>query len=502
MSLIPHSSHLSFKLIIAVEEHTVILAEDATPIRLPPPCSQHRPRRTIGALEPNPLHRNTKMFCGGNREPLLDDNLESDMPIVGSTTTAATTTLGPGPIERHNASEYSHSTVFITQAADDASYTNLNAPPLTTHYTPPRECVGRWMLAGGQTVIITLATVGNTTTRRIAATPPAAETSVPSVPIAPPSSVAAITPRADFIAQNHTVFSLDLNGTATDPSYRKCQPYQLAPTYSPGICPDGQTVAEVTAWQLSASTGYRTFWQASCCRSGMTFGPEFYAACISTFSAPLQALALITTSPFNGASLSTTYEYTSRVYISSASIYSTVTISSTTQLTTGLAVADPVVIAWQIEDFRLFPSTYAASLAAQIGVNLSPTDIGAEPASLSTAAKVGIGVGALIGALAVITALVVLCLKRRRQKTETSAPPDMLPEMADQDHDLATKKWWAGGKWRSEAAAHAEPQELESKTVHVVPGPPAELEGSARLLHPHETGQVVFAQREQGALET
>lgn len=212
------------------------------------------------------------------------------MPIVGSTVTEiGTTTLGsttyistlPDLVVTYNASEYSHSTVYVTFAPIDASFTNLNAPPLTTHYTQPSECEERWMLAGGQEV---------TTTRRI----PTAQASVTAVnsaastngnsiamtlsaplSIVAPSPVsispiitssAALLPRQEFVAQNFTVMSLDLNGTATDPSYRGCQPYRLAPTYSPGICPHGQTIAEVTAWQVNASTGYRTFWQASCCK--------------------------------------------------------------------------------------------------------------------------------------------------------------------------------------------------------------------------------------------
>jgi hypothetical protein len=67
--------------------------------------------------------------------------------------------------------------------------------------------------------------------------------------------------------------------------------------------------------------------------------------------------------------------------------------------------------------------------------------------------------------------------------------------MEDQDQDHAKKKWWAGGKWRSEATAEAEKQELDSKTVHVVPGPPAELDG-AELQHPNEAGRVVYPHRD------
>ncbi|KAH6612510.1 hypothetical protein C7974DRAFT_79642 [Boeremia exigua] len=418
------------------------------------------------------------------------------MPIVGSTTVLGTTILGSttfvatfNPVITYNASEYSHSTIFVTEAADDASFTNLNAPPLTTYYTPPNECAERWMLAGGQEI---------TTTRRLPTSTLIANSDVAAT--FPMTSSAALLPRATFVPQNYTVFSLDLNGTATDPSYRSCQPFRLAPTYSPGICPDGQTVAEVTAWQIKAATGHRTFWQASCCRSGMTFGPEFYEACISTFATPLQALALIVTSPSSGAAASTTYEYETLVFVTSASSWSTTTVSSTTLLSTGLAVADPIVVAWLDENLGLFPPEYVASLAARFSMTV-PSSTGrlapptATPAAgLSSGAKIGIGVGAAVGVLAAVIAGVWLCLKRRR-KPQTSDPHASLPEMADQDGELARKKWWGAGKWRSEVASHAEPQELESKSVRVVPGPPAELDG-AELQHPRAAGQVVYPRRD------
>jgi hypothetical protein len=163
------------------------------------------------------------------------------MPIVGGITENVTATLGQTTYvsTRFDVGEYSHSTVFTTSDNGVPTVTNLNLPPLTTIFTPPTQCADRWMLAGGQKV-----------TRHM---PPAGSR---------------LLPRADTtIYQNTTVFSLDLEGTATDPSYRSCQPYALAPTYSPGVCPYGQTIAEITAWQISAATGgHRTFWQASCCK--------------------------------------------------------------------------------------------------------------------------------------------------------------------------------------------------------------------------------------------
>ena len=102
-----------------------------------------------------------------------------------------------------------------------------------------------------------------------------------------------------------------------------------------------------------------------------------------------------------------------------------------------------------------------------------------------------------MGVLAAVIAGVLLCLKRRRKMLAAApAPEDSLPEMADQDGELARKKWWAGGKWRSEVDSRADPQELESKTVHVVPGPPAELDGAE--VRRADGGHVVDLRRDGG----
>jgi hypothetical protein len=180
------------------------------------------------------------------------------MPIVGGVTTSVvtipamdtTTRRFPGVdstttvllYTTYNASLYSHSTVFVTTEKDASTLANMNAPALTKVFTLKEECANRWMLGGGQQV-----------TRFV---PDEIK----------PIIFNATSTMPGYVRQNLTMFSLNLNGTATDPVYRSCQPYGLAPTYSPGICPLGHTIAEITAYQVSASTGFRTFWQASCCR--------------------------------------------------------------------------------------------------------------------------------------------------------------------------------------------------------------------------------------------
>lgn len=184
------------------------------------------------------------------------------MPIVGATntstgaigvTTYLTTVDATGETvtnriyTTYNATLYSHSTVFVTTEQDTTTLENRFLPALTKVYTPSSECAERWMLAGSQTI-----------TRNVGA-------EITPITVAPD-----VISNGDFVRQNLTVFSMSLNGSATDRLYRTCQPYGLAATYSPGICPSGQTIAEITAYQVSASEGYRTFWQASCCRRSVS----------------------------------------------------------------------------------------------------------------------------------------------------------------------------------------------------------------------------------------
>jgi hypothetical protein len=68
---------------------------------------------------------------------------------------------------------------------------------------------------------------------------------------------------ADTTTGPTTIFS----AFSRDPNYLDCQPYCVTPTYSPGVCPEGQTVLEVTELQSTGSDGVAaTHWLASCCR--------------------------------------------------------------------------------------------------------------------------------------------------------------------------------------------------------------------------------------------
>lgn len=216
----------------------------------------------------------------------------------------------------------------------------------------------------------------------------------------------------------------------------------------------------------------------------MGFGTEYPEACISTFSTPVRARAPLTAPPYNN----TVFEYQESTYLSSLRSWSVHTISYETTLTTGVAIADPVVVAWQAEDYSYFPSKYASSLLSRFAITIPTPTPGPTTNTytkvgttrLSTAARVGIAVGSAIGALTLIIVVILLFLKRRRYKNvESQLSEPEIPEMQDQDRDLANKKWWIRGRWRNEVQAQADPQELENTTVNVVPGPPAELDGEA-----------------------
>jgi hypothetical protein len=150
------------------------------------------------------------------------------MPIVGPPRTDSTQTLGctssVSTLPKRDESRWWHSTVFVTSLSM-SSYSSQGVPDLTTVYTYPTQCVDRWM-----GVILNCNNA--------------------SVP------------------QNTTVYSIDPAriDMVSDPLYRSCQRYST-PVYSPGVCPSGHTIAEVTAFVSEVTTGVdRTFWQASCCR--------------------------------------------------------------------------------------------------------------------------------------------------------------------------------------------------------------------------------------------
>jgi NAD(P)-dependent dehydrogenase (short-subunit alcohol dehydrogenase family) len=89
---------------------------------------------------------------------------------------------------------------------------------------------------------------------------------------------------------------------------------------------------------------------------------------------------------------------------------------------------------------------------------------------LSTGGKAGIGVGAVLGFVA-LGALLILLLLRRKKKLQHPTVPEM-------DGQPSGFKRFLGGKWRAEAEAKSEPVEIDSRGIKVIPGPPVELEAA------------------------
>lgn len=231
----------------------------------------------------------------------------------------------------------------------------------------------------------------------------------------------------------------------------------------------------------------------------MSFGTQAAYKCVSDITKSLKGFDLLTAFPYSGAStLTTDYEWVTYSFINSdfgSDGYSTISVSNVTAITSGTAIADPIVIGWQVEDMSKFPTAYASSLANKIGVTLetssaiparssslprqtdtpSPTPNTTPSDGLSIGAKAGIGVGAVFGSLLIGgAALLYFSKRKRRQTTPTRAGVDVA-EMEDQDQALASKKWYLFGKWRNEHAGEERRHELDSKSVNVVPGPPVEL---------------------------
>ena len=160
--------------------------------------------------------------------PLLQDHRRNtNMPIIGSshgtstfiTTVPACTTV----VAEREEVTWSHSEVFVTSYGNLTAIPRLNVPDLTIVHTPDSSCIDRWVY-------------------------------LPTSNCGDDSSI-------DDIVWSVNPTRLPVS----DPSYSRCQLYGT-PTYSPGICPSGQTIAEVTAFESSISNGIKTFWQASCCK--------------------------------------------------------------------------------------------------------------------------------------------------------------------------------------------------------------------------------------------
>lgn len=98
---------------------------------------------------------------------------------------------------------------------------------------------------------------------------------------------------------------------------------------------------------------------------------------------------------------------------------------------------------------------------------------------LSPGAIAGIVIGVLVGTIILGAAVVwLLTKKKKRTRDQALIPEGTSYEIEEQDHVFSKRKWFLKGRWWNEVEETVDPQELDSKTVHIVPGPPVELEAS------------------------
>jgi hypothetical protein len=182
------------------------------------------------------------------------------MPIVENTITIT-----------GNVNDWSHSTIFSTSAD---TYAAEDAPALTTYWTPPAACSDRWMGGdpftayrpstvmwgyGDPTSLVQPTTILDST--ELMSSP----TVMAFRPVSTPNTERD-TPYEIFVAFSTTPVNTR-SGAVYDPSYSRCQPLGALLKYSPGICPQGQTVAEITEYHYAQTSGsVATRFSASCCQ--------------------------------------------------------------------------------------------------------------------------------------------------------------------------------------------------------------------------------------------
>ena len=204
----------------------------------------------------------------------------------------------------------------------------------------------------------------------------------------------------------------------------------------------------------------------------MTFDSSYPRGCLSSFSTAFAAYAPLSLTDAIGDPVYQSINTDSK----SDGFFVLSTDTSITTLASGLAVAGNVVVGWQIDDFKSFPSEYATSLAKRINITL--------PVSTATSNRLrpgviaGISVGVGLGVVIIGLVVTLLYLRKRRKATSTMTENSGPHEMEDQDETFRQHRFFFGGRWRTEVEPINSHRELDSKTIVAVPGPPSELYGS------------------------
>ncbi|KAH8710055.1 hypothetical protein GQ44DRAFT_776821 [Phaeosphaeriaceae sp. PMI808] len=351
-----------------------------------------------------------------------------------------------------SSSSSSQLSIFTTTVTASSEMSSVNAPALLTVFTPPSECSERWVL---QHTIDTTYTVYSTRSQSV-----------------------------DW--RSNSVWSA-------------CHPQSVYPSsYSPGVCPSGYEMGDVTKAIQRHEKGSWTSWNAACCQNGLIANRPFsgFASCTGHFTKALRAfmpLTLVDENDSNPRRYNGGYEYEHATKISGT----WTSMVNITILTSGSARADGIIIEWQASDLSKFPAPYARSLAQQLGIPLTPTRSSitsptaspgtwtslllpqqtdppslplppSPPPNLSTGAKAGIGIGAIFSAALVLGIITILVICRHRRKSAATTEQVVSSPVATKGVDAmlaAMRKSDLEGRWRSEAEDKMEVSELDARSV-------------------------------------
>ncbi|KAF2637162.1 hypothetical protein P280DRAFT_530846 [Massarina eburnea CBS 473.64] len=344
-----------------------------------------------------------------------------------------------------NVAVYSHSTVFAITHTAPLSTSEANFPSLLDQFSPPSSCRDRWMVRGEPYQVVVPTTTYN---------------------------------------NMYDAYSVSTEGPG-DRLYNECKPVNGIHVYSPGVCPDGQTLAEVTLHQMEVTIGVTdSYWQASCCPSGFTCGSAKHARCASFFTTPLTAFVLTAINPTATNSFYESIATSAARAPDGKLVYSTSTAAKTSILPYGYAIADPIIVAWQKEDLEKFQPAYASSVASQIRIQFptatpgpsstlpSPTPTSShhtdmDTNQLSLGAKIGTIIGTII-AVSLLGLVIVYTLKRHRRRNGRRQAVEMSSEAPRSS--FFGWNWWSGSHSKSsfvELDSKRERVELEAVSVRL-----------------------------------
>lgn len=174
-----------------------------------------------------------------------------------------------------NGSSWSHSTNLVTILT---TYQKENVPALTSVWTPPTGCSGRWVAQsafaiGTPFTVPASRALENQSTSKSPVQPTTTRAALRRA-TKDPTFLPVITSETGRVPYNslfpiaYSTFPRDIKATPLyDNSYSKCQPFSVPVHFSPGLCPHGQTVAEVTEYDYPTTSGSTvTMFEASCCQ--------------------------------------------------------------------------------------------------------------------------------------------------------------------------------------------------------------------------------------------